>query len=388
MRGRNTGMLPASLAPWILCLCLCLCGGAAGYDAPDAPPPRLSLGQIRNIVSISHDRLRDLMVEYTARDSTKGSPERGTPVNRRIVQTSGASRFVSSIHSGEGFEENLDINYNIIFYNGKLILEYYPHFFFAKRLEGGAGRYAFKLKHEFLLECLGWCPPGDATEVPAGVAVPYPLPRVLSDTRCRIARDLERVGGSWCYVIERPPVDRIWLDPSVGFAMRRREWRPEGFPTATTYELSDYREALPEVWLPWKIRRSAIDPHSGSSDRSTSVEVRRIEVNADVDAGRFELAPGPGTLVYDADANRYSQVKGGLHRLDEILRLAEGRLDRYRKMSVSEGGRTGTTKPVFYAVLVIAACLILLTRFPIRKSHGREIRAAPGMSASPSPDPG
>src|SRR5262249_22669872 len=140
----------------------------------------------------------------------------------------------------------------------------------------------------------------------------------LAQKEYRVHPRQEQVAGAWCHVVEFPGVDKLWVDPAIGFAVRRREGSAGNPPALVArYELSDYRETAPGVWLPWKLRRVnyKIRPPSTQGDPLPEADsvatVARVEVNQ-VDSDLFRFTPPPGTLVQDRDAGEMSQIPGGL----------------------------------------------------------------------------
>lgn len=72
--------------------------------------------------------------------------------------------------------------------------------------------------------------------------------------RYRITSQTEDIDGASCILVERAGVDRIWVDPSLGFVVRKRElfFGPD-FPAQTLDRITynrDFVEAKPGLWLP------------------------------------------------------------------------------------------------------------------------------------------
>jgi hypothetical protein len=178
-----------------------------------------------------------------------------------------------------------------------------------------------------VVECLGWWPPDDPADPPPYVS-PFFLHQALADPACRLAPLQEQVDGAWCHVVERPGVDKLWLDGSIGFFPRRRLWFHD-HPSidGMTYELEDYREVSADVWIPMRLRRktyragSSPAPGEAAPAKDVTIELINVEVN-NVPLERFQFRPEPGTLLYNDVSTDVRQVPGGLDFLDKVIAIA------------------------------------------------------------------
>jgi hypothetical protein len=131
------------------------------------------------------------------------------------------------------------------------------------------------------------------------------LPEVY-DAGWQLLPGTERVDGAACVVLKRArelpedrgeSVDRVWLDPADGLAVRRREARVNGRLTARWLN-SGLREAVPGCWLPgqceWQITPPSYAPPEcqGRPVIAYHMELSRLRAN-DVDDALFEPAPAP-----------------------------------------------------------------------------------------------
>jgi hypothetical protein len=84
------------------------------------------------------------------------------------------------------------------------------------------------------------------------VDLPF-LPEYLSENKYRyqVLSIPEEIDGALCWIVEWPGMDRIWVDPTRGFAVPRRRyaWEP-GKPCRFEFYNKDYREVKPGLWLP------------------------------------------------------------------------------------------------------------------------------------------
>jgi hypothetical protein len=383
----------------MLMLGVAMPGVAAGEPGP-SPRAVYSLDQIRKGISESRDRLRSIEVEFEApeRDPSDGTQAPG--ILRRVVAARDASRYVYSVHFNADQPSGLDLETNEIYYDGtsKVLQDFRPAQRYCETFQRNADNFSWKVRCEFFLECTGWWPPGDRSQLPARES-PFFLFEALADERCRVLPLQEKVGEAWCHVVERPGVDRLWLDPEIGFAPRRRQWY-HGHPTIRNieYTLSDYREAAPKVWIPWRLRRLVVNPTRRASEKPVGIEgeieavVVRAEVNQ-VPESRFRLAILPGTLIWDGDTGTLRQVPGGLAFLDVVAELAERRAAIYaRNRSASAGGRGASWRQAVLSVvlpvgLLIAVFAILHARFGKRRGSLGFWRRPLKPAASAGDDP-
>jgi hypothetical protein len=376
-----------------VCLLLGLHAGGPGRGAEHEGSARAAtatLDRIRAAVDQSRRRLRSIEVEFLARglEPTTGAPEGATL--RRVVAARGTSRYVASVHTAAGLPERLDVDGNLVVYDGrsKVLTDFRPRLSYGEVFRRDAGLFAWKVQGEFFFECTAWRPPDDDSKPPE-VEIAFLLHEALADPQCRVLPRQERVDGAWCHVVERPGVDKLWLDPAIGFALRRRHWlHGQHAAPPIDYELSDYREVAPKVWVPWRLRRVTYKPRPHkpggplSVDSVAEVALLRAEVNR-VPEGRFRVDLPPGTLVWDGDAKSYEQVPGGLPLLDAIIALAEARAEVYAKAMAAGGwGRrayASNTYPIAVGLLLSALAAALLI-YRIGASRAR--RRADGARVS------
>lgn len=64
--------------------------------------------------------------------------------------------------------------------------------------------------------------------------------------------DSESIDGFSCVVIQNEEKDKIWLDPKLGYACRRREMKDDLGRPVREWQHSDFKEFVPGLWLPKK----------------------------------------------------------------------------------------------------------------------------------------
>jgi hypothetical protein len=296
----------------------------AAEGGPAQPGSVYSLSAIRAGIAASRARLRSQQAEYVCIGRDPKTGELDPESIHNFVAARGVKRFHESGHFTANIPWELDPVRHKVYFTGRTLDLFYPILGLYETSERNAGlQYSWKVQREFFWECQGWWPPDDDTKPFTGQP-PFFLHEVLAQKDARVRPYQEQADGAWCHVVEVPGVDELWLDPAVGFALRRRNWSG-GEPGAlfARYELSDYREAAPKVWMPWKIHRIVYDTRSPASGRrpvlvDALATVLSVKVN-DVPAEVFQFTPPPGTLVQDRDTGKMTQVPGGLSFLDEVI---------------------------------------------------------------------
>jgi hypothetical protein len=303
-----------------------------------APPARQSAAEVAAAVAKSRAGLVSLLAEF---DWVRHDPEdEQTPAaTARITAAAhGSLRFADTRHAADGLPFDLDLERNQVWLDPERIIAYYP----ARRVATARAKgkrdaaweqRAWEVQRVPVFECLAWWPPDD-TLPPAKLDPkqehPFFLHEALARPGYRVRPLQELVDGTWCVVLERPGVDTCWFDPAHGFALRRREFHATAGPVFLRYDLGDYRQEGPGVWLPRTLRRlvcrtegagGAAHPVVVGDEAGT---VLHWQVN-DVPRGTFACRPPAGALLDDLNTGRRCQVPGGRSFLDEVSDLAGAR---------------------------------------------------------------
>lgn len=142
-----------------------------------------------------------------------------------------------------------------------------------------------------------------------GRDVDFPLlPEFLeeNESHYRVLLKPELVDGVECWVVEWPGMDRLWVDPKRGFAVRRRTyaWGLNG-PLRLDIVNKDYQEVKEGLWLPFtQIETRYFNPKyrqpglAGKVRFKAVYKVKSIEFDQLTDAF-FDITLPPGTWVLD-----------------------------------------------------------------------------------------
>lgn len=71
-----------------------------------------------------------------------------------------------------------------------------------------------------------------------------------------VVKELEEIGGIWCHVLDRPGLDRLWVQTEPAFVLRRRQvWWGDGKPIRENCLFDDFVQVTPQLSLPRTIIR-------------------------------------------------------------------------------------------------------------------------------------
>jgi hypothetical protein len=362
-----------------ICLCAPTCLGAGpGRDV------EYSLEQIRAANIEARSRLESLCVEYET-DDTYSEPPRKLRVELTVR---GTSRRVALAHFTRDYPPEVDLLANDSYFEGRsgLFVQFYPNRLYCTTFHQMPAQSSWKIRSGFFLQCTGWWPPGDSE--PDDPRLGTYLHKVLADPRSRLLPRQEEIDGSLCHVVERPGVDKWWLDSKIGFAPRRHESNMGDGDVVLPvhYQLSDYREVAAKIWIPWRLGRVFFEPRQrtahGEPEREKEyfATVSRVEVNR-VPADRLVFNPPPGVLVKDLETDEVTRFPGGLSFLDTVAELENKRAAIFRRLSGLPGPGTPDARfnyllPVSIVVLSIVSLALALRfasgrrRWATLNSHG------------------
>jgi hypothetical protein len=342
-----------------------VCWAAPRTARCESPAAVLTVDQVRRSVDESQSRLRSLWIVYRA-EPGPDSPPRGpreSAFSRHKFAARGSLRFTEDEHWGDDVPVELDLNYHLGFFTGKTLDVFYVNSrYFETTHRWAQAGYSLKVRAPIILECLGWWPPDDTTELPP--VEPVIIHRkALANTDFVMSPRQEQVDGAWCHVLERAGADKFWIDPAAGFGVRRREVRlgPAGSNRAVRYESSDFREVEPGIWLPWRMRRFVYDPAAdshGHTSRAIAVKdalciVEQVEVNR-VSEQLFHFDPPPGTFVKNLDDQSTRQIPGGRDFLEQVVAQARELPRVYAGASAPRRTDDSPTWPGYALVAAVA----------------------------------
>jgi hypothetical protein len=183
---------------------------------------------------------------------------------------------------------------------------------------------------------------------------PYCIQEIGGHPPYRVLPKQERIDGHWCHVLELPRRDKIWVDPQLGCAIRKRERYTEDKGNPLLFQSnrdSQFVEGAPGIQVPTQFTCAYF---AGSADPpeyferqylELTVSVKSVAVNQVTDAD-FYLPVGPGTIIVDEKGSY--QIEGDKTiLLNQLADAAKVRL----------GGDTPPRRKGWYWILVIFLAL-------------------------------
>lgn len=320
------------------------------------------LAEIRKQVVENHDRVTSIEVTYET------VPVRGVGKfshSRHTVSQKGRLRFAENVHFSKRAEPGMDLNHTKMYFTGGTFDVFFVNTRYYETSKRNATKaYPWKLRVDSLLVAVGWWPSGDESPPDVSTVTPFrPLRFLLADPACRI--ESGETDGAPCVVVGRPGRERVWLDPGLGYAVRRHEvFHPKTGELAVQATLTGLTpNDLPgghRLWFPAMVRLERFDPTQPNTESSRVVELRieRIELNQ-VRDDRFVFRPPPGTMIQNRDTQAVSLIPGGFDLIDHSVQIARRLADPTVGPNSSVNWRT-----VSWAVaggLVLACIGVLLS---------------------------
>lgn len=143
------------------------------------------------------------------------------------------------------------------------------------------------------------------------------LSEFMEDNKSKysVKSKMENVDGAPCWVVEYPGMDKLWLDPKLGFSVRRRifHWGP-GEPRKFEIHNGDFREVEAKLWLPFS---QTIDKYASISSEGREIwgkvtsrlhyRVSELSIG-DVPESAMDLPIPSGLLVVDQPRGIFYRV--------------------------------------------------------------------------------
>lgn len=122
---------------------------------------------------------------------------------------------------------------------------------------------------------------------------------------------MEMVDGAACHVLRSQDRGKLWIDPSIDYAVRFRESHRhlrsltiDEWPLSSRCAFRDYR-CIDGIWLPWRVEvvryvdDPAFDTIFGQPASASIYVVEQMSINESVSDQLFTLSLTPGTIVRD-----------------------------------------------------------------------------------------
>jgi hypothetical protein len=200
-----------------------------------------------------------------------------------------------------------------------------------------------------------------------------------------VVERVEATGAGPCVVLSRP-AERVWLDPALGYAVRKREFYdpPTGL-VRERYTNDDFRDAGGGVWLPWRCHwelcgwSRAPEAYRGRPLVRYTFAVSKLELNAVPDALFEERIPA-GIQVMDTTIlpPKDGQFRAVLYVMPADLGDLEGTIEHALRREVAAHARARWVRLFLLANAVVLA-LVLIHRLVSRR---RDREPAPPAEVS------
>ncbi len=187
------------------------------------------------------------------------------------------------------------------------------------------------------------------------------IPDLLASGNFRVTAT-DKVEGVPCITVSWPKRETIYLDPKLGYALRRREYFDADSGLLTNLLTNkDFVEVRPGLWLPktcWADRcapSSAAPGHRGEPMIRHMALVHSLTINKVPDS-LFELEIEPGSVVVDGTSKPADGKTNPL--IDYVMPADKSHADRAVADALRRGSGLKTTSPV--AKWIVAGNVILV----------------------------
>ncbi|HUY91554.1 MAG TPA: hypothetical protein VMV10_22630 [Pirellulales bacterium] len=335
-------------------ICLAFCSAAPREGATNES----RLDDLRIAVASARSKMRSLRVKARLFNLAND------PKNYVVIDAiaAGPRRLVSISH----YTDNIllrDTNDSRHYFEPGAVKSYYP---FRRTYEvthrfSSVAALTDKIRRYPLFEGLGWWPPDDATAPPKFFDAPWFTHEVLASKDAVLEEARSTIDGLECDVLSVPGVHRLWFDARRRTLVRRERYAGQPLKPVAICVLSDYREVIPGLWLPYEIVREL--PAVPLKSRFL---VDRYSIN-DVKSEDFAFDPPPGTIVADRDTGSATQLRGGFDHLDFVARSVKA-LAGARGKHVSPAAGVGWRAAAGLSAAVVS--FFIVARLP----RGRRVR--------------
>lgn len=190
------------------------------------------------------------------------------------------------------------------------------------------------------------------------------LPDVLEQHEYRLMAD-ENVDGTRCAVLQRAPLDTIWIAPSKNYVVCKRGQHVASGGLYERISTTDIREVVPGLWIPYKQIQEVFNPEQPNG-RILMLVVKITKVSTPITDEDTKVVPGRDIRrIEDSMSNKtyYPQRLG--EKRDYALLQA---IERARDRDDTKKSRAGIYRAlVIFNILAGLASLYLYVRYKRRK---------------------
>ncbi|HUY31749.1 MAG TPA: hypothetical protein VMV69_03140 [Pirellulales bacterium] len=319
--------MPTTFRPLLVSLVILAAPSAGSAERSKRQLPPATLSAIQNSVTRLHDQVQSLEVQYCMSEISS-DPKEQVHWHRHRFAVKGRLRFRDNVHFDARFPAATDLNHTQQYFT----VEAFDYFVQHSRVyeishDAATQHYPWKVRADTFIDSCGWWPVDDDPSTDETAAVAVHLRFVLVHPKYVLREKSEYVDGHPCYVVENRGIDRLWLDPARGFALRKRErYDPISGSTLYRQRMSGFKSVATsgelEHGLIWFPMFASLQSLKVGEQANSEMRVETLKLNQ-VDEGVFRFVPPAGTLVLDRDSGKCRQVPGGRDLLDDSVALAQ-----------------------------------------------------------------
>jgi hypothetical protein len=327
--------------------------------------------RIATEMKATRGRIRSLWVEYNIEFRRLSPPDQGSETVRYefAFRDNAAYCYFRNVSRPPTADPRAHSEQPRVYEDGSVLLKWYPERRLALETPVAAVLQQRGIDHfkrtEHYLDAQGYWPYPSPPEVHAAGAdrqasQAFFLPQALDEAAYRLLPEPEVIDGATCQVLELSGpdpgsvLDRVWVDPQLGYAPRKRLWAPLGETgpgTTRVHHLRDYRTVQSPVALPWEVESTALVPDRSQKEKLVPVmtallTVERLEVNT-VPASAFRPVYAPGTIIEDGTTGAVRIVPGGEDLLELLVDQARQDFPALGRAGIEED----TASPAAHLVL-------------------------------------
>jgi hypothetical protein len=294
----------------------------------------------------------------------------------RIVAAKAPDRYFHWSAHGTPWMESWEDPYQQRLYvsSNRMISERPLHRLYSEHSLGPSDTLPGTASEELLLVALGWWPLAERPSATLVDEMPSALAKVACSSAYQARSRLEQLGEWRCQVLECPGRDCLWLDIERGCTLVARQISYPVQARVHRIEFSSFREMLPDFWAPYTIRNihyhRSSDGTLGELIFESTLIIKRIRLNEDVEDARFVFQVRPGSVARIEDGPPRQTATGGEEYLDEVAEW----VSRFSPQSTSRNSSTSWFK---WSDVAVGAFLggILIWALARRYPHVRRTNA-------------
>jgi hypothetical protein len=231
-----------------------------GASCGSASAQPVTAEKLKEVYRDQRAKVRQYYAEYTIRQVIvvtdlrvwKDSPTADPLAEDHTLAMRGQSFYVRVVKRSRPQSDKAHV------YDGTMFLQLPP----GEYQPGKKGEYWKRVPTKAGLHLPTWYQSWVAFDMPKITSHPRTAAELLDAGKARLASRTEPIDGTPCVVLETDAGEKYYLDPKLGYAIRKMVKEKDGKLT-TTVSCGDFSQVAPGVWMP---RRVGASPISYSPD--------------------------------------------------------------------------------------------------------------------------